>query len=48
MAALKAAAKAKGMPLYKYVGEGRTLPVPLYVYLLVELMLIISLIFKSL
>ena len=29
MAALKAAAKAKGMPLYKYVGEGRTLPVPM-------------------
>lgn len=29
MAALKAAAKVKGMPLYKYVGEGRTLPVPM-------------------
>ena len=29
MASLKAAAKAKGMPLYKYVGEGRTLPVPM-------------------
>ena len=27
MAVLKAAAKAKGMPLYKYVAEGRTLPV---------------------
>ena len=29
MAALKDAAKVKGMPLYKYVGEGRTLPVPM-------------------
>ncbi len=29
MAALKAAAKAKGMPLYEYVGNGRTLPVPM-------------------
>ena len=29
MASLKAAAKVKGMPLYKYVGEGRTLPVPM-------------------
>ena len=29
MAALKAAAKAKGMPLYKYVGDGKTLPVPM-------------------
>ncbi len=29
MAVLKAAAKAKGMPLYKYVGNGKTLPVPM-------------------
>jgi enolase len=29
MAVLKAAAKAKKMPLYKYVGEGKTLPVPM-------------------
>ena len=29
MACLKAAANAKGMPLYKYVGEGKTLPVPM-------------------
>ncbi len=29
MAALKAAAKAKGMPLYKYVGDGKTLPAPM-------------------
>lgn len=29
MASLKAAAKAKGLPLYKYVGEGRTLPKPM-------------------
>ncbi len=29
MASLKAAANAKGMPLYKYVGEGRTLPRPM-------------------
>lgn len=29
MAVLKAAAKAKGMPLYKYVGDGKTLPVPM-------------------
>lgn len=29
MACLKAAAKAKNMPLYKYVGEGTTLPVPM-------------------
>lgn len=29
MAALKAAALYKGLPLYKYIGEGRTLPVPM-------------------
>lgn len=29
MACLKAAAKAKNMPLYKYVGNGKTLPVPM-------------------
>ena len=29
MAVLKAAAKAKGLPLYKYVGEGKTLPRPM-------------------
>jgi len=29
MAALKAGAIAKGLPLYKYVGEGVTLPVPM-------------------
>ncbi len=29
MACLKAAAKEKKMPLYKYVGEGTTLPVPM-------------------
>lgn len=29
MAVLKAAAKAKGMPLYKYIGEGKTLPTPM-------------------
>ena len=29
MACLKAAALAKGMPLYKYVGDGKTLPVPM-------------------
>lgn len=29
MAVLKAAAKAKNVPLYKYVGEGKTLPVPM-------------------
>lgn len=29
MACLKAAAKAKNIPLYKYVGEGTTLPVPM-------------------
>lgn len=29
LAVLKAAAKAKGIPLYKYIGEGRTLPVPM-------------------
>ncbi len=29
MACLRAAAKAKGMPLYKYVGDGKTLPVPM-------------------
>lgn len=29
MAVLKAAAKAKNLPLYKYVGEGRILPVPM-------------------
>ena len=29
MASLKAAAKAKNMPLYKYVGDGNTLPVPM-------------------
>lgn len=29
MAAMKAAALYKGMPLYKYIGEGRTLPVPM-------------------
>ncbi len=29
MAALKAAANAKGMPLYKYVGNGTTLPRPM-------------------
>ena len=29
MACLKAAAKAKNLPLYKYIGEGTTLPVPM-------------------
>ncbi len=29
MACLKAAAKVKNMPLYKYVGDGKTLPVPM-------------------
>lgn len=29
MAVLKAAAKAKEMPLYKYVGDGKTLPYPM-------------------
>lgn len=29
MAAMRAAALYKGVPLYKYVGEGRTLPVPM-------------------
>jgi enolase len=29
MAALKAAALYKGVPLYKYIGDGRTLPVPM-------------------
>ena len=29
MACLKAAAKAKGLPLYKYVGDGENLPVPM-------------------
>ena len=29
MAAMKAAALYKGLPLYKYIGEGRTLPVPM-------------------
>ena len=29
MATLKAAAISKGLPLYKYIGEGRTLPVPM-------------------
>lgn len=29
MAVLKAAAKAKTMPLYKYVGNGKTMPVPM-------------------
>ena len=29
MAALKASALNKGLPLYKYVGEGRTLPIPM-------------------
>ncbi len=29
MAVLKAAAKAKNMPLYKYIGEGKTLPKPM-------------------
>lgn len=29
MAVLKAAAKAKKLPLYKYVGDGKTLPVPM-------------------
>lgn len=29
MASLKAAAKAKGMPLYKYVGNGKVLPKPM-------------------
>lgn len=29
MACLKAAAKAKNIPLYKYIGEGTTLPVPM-------------------
>lgn len=29
MACLKAAAKAKGEPLYKYVGNGKSLPVPM-------------------
>lgn len=29
MAVLKAAAKSKNMPLYKYVGKGKTLPIPM-------------------
>lgn len=29
MACLKAAAKAKGVPLYEYVGSGKTMPVPM-------------------
>ena len=29
MAAMRAAASFKGLPLYKYIGEGRTLPVPM-------------------
>ena len=29
MACIKAAANAKGMPLYKYIGDGTTLPVPM-------------------
>lgn len=29
MAALKASAQAAGMPLYKYIGDGKTLPVPM-------------------
>lgn len=29
MAAMKAAAKAKNMPLYKYIGNGKTLPKPM-------------------
>ncbi|MBQ8472114.1 MAG: phosphopyruvate hydratase [Bacilli bacterium] len=29
MAVLKAAAKEKGLPLYKYIGEGKTLPRPM-------------------
>lgn len=29
MAAMKAAALYKGLPLYKYIGDGRTLPVPM-------------------
>ena len=29
MASLRAAAKAKNMPLYKYIGDGDTLPVPM-------------------
>ena len=29
MACLKAAAKAKNVPLYKYIGDGKTLPVPM-------------------
>lgn len=29
MACLKAAAKESGMPLYKYVGDGKTLPIPM-------------------
>lgn len=29
MAVLKAASKAKEMPLYKYIGEGKTLPTPM-------------------
>ncbi len=29
MAVLKAAAKAKNMPLYRYIGEGKTLPKPM-------------------
>ena len=29
MAAMRAAANFKGLPLYKYIGEGRTLPVPM-------------------
>lgn len=29
LATLKAAAKAKGLPLYKYIGDGTTLPVPM-------------------
>lgn len=29
MACLKAAAKAKNMPLYRYVGDGTTLPIPM-------------------
>ena len=47
MACLKAAAIEAKLPLYKYVGEGRTLPRPMMNILMVVLMRIIILIFKN-
>ena len=40
MAALKASAINEGKELYEYVGDGKTLPVPMMNILMVELMLI--------